>query len=185
MIDWTIYLGAYLAAGLSLKVGDDLLDEMEAPSLAWGPLALSGFLFGTLMSTSEWDLVLLGSIVIGVILSGKVNRKEFIIGFVMIGVALLLVDMPQVTEPLERASLLIILFMAAVLDEKGTNWIDKGVNPFTYLFFEHRFTLKVTAVLLAIPWSGFLPAAIGLWMFDLGYEIADVLMKQVRTTEED
>lgn len=180
---WILYFMLYFFAGLSLKLGDDLLDENHNPSLAWFPLGISGILFGWLMSITEWDLALLGSIVIGVLLSGKVNRKEFSIGFIAIALMLILLGVPYISDYLGWLTILIMLFMASIFDEKGVEWIDVQANPFIAWFFEHRFTLKVTALLLVIPWIGLLPAAIGLWLFDGGYELAGFLMR--RTASKD
>ncbi len=181
---WIAYFTAYFFAGLTLKVGDDLLDERYNPSLAWVPLGISGILFGVLMSNTEWDLVLLGSIVIGVLLSGKVNRKEFSIGFIAIVILLLLLGIPPITDYLGWLTILIMLFMASVFDEKGIEWIDSQANPSIAWFFEHRFTLKVTAFLLIIPWIGMLPVAIGLGLFDSGYEIAGTLMRRTASRDQ-
>lgn len=181
---WIAYFMAYFLAGLTLKIGDDLLDEMYNPSLAWFPLGFSGILFGVLMSNTEWDLVLLGSIVIGVLLSGKVNRKEFAIGFIAIAIMLLLFGIPPISDYLGWFTILIMLFMASVFDEKGIEWIDNQRNPSIAWFFEHRFTLKVTAILLVISWIELLPAAIGLWLFDSGYELARAFMKRGTTRDQ-
>ena len=129
MIQWAVYLFAYMMAGMSLKLGDDLLDEFDYPSLAWFPLGASGILFGLLMVQSEWDLVLLSAIVIGVLLSGKVNRKEFIVGFAAIGIILLLVGIPEIIRILDWLTLLFCLFMASVLDERGNDWTDENISP--------------------------------------------------------
>ena len=75
VIEWLLYYVAYLLAGLTLKLGDDLLDELDRPNMAIGPLALSGVLFGFIMSLSEWDLILLGAIVIGVLFIWSVCSK--------------------------------------------------------------------------------------------------------------
>ncbi|MHA2423302.1 MAG: hypothetical protein ACXAEF_00810 [Candidatus Thorarchaeota archaeon] len=178
MIQWVVYLFAYMAAGMSLKLGDDLLDEYDTPSLAWFPLGASGILFGLLMVQSEWDLVLLSAIVIGVLLSGKVNRREFIVGFAAIGIILLVVGIPEISGILDWFALLFMLFMASVLDERGNDWTDVNVSPRASMFFEYRFTLKVSALLLAIPWPLFFPVAIGLWMFDIGYESIGWFMRR-------
>ena len=71
MLEWVAYFSVYLLAGLTLKIGDDLLDELDKPDLSWAPLALAGILFGLIMIVSEWDLALMTSIIIGVIVSGK------------------------------------------------------------------------------------------------------------------
>lgn len=170
MIQWVVYLFTYMMAGMSLKLGDDLLDEFDNPSLAWYPLGISGVLFGLLMVQSEWDLVLLTAIIVGVLLSGKVNRREFVIGFAAIGIILLVFGIPEIAGILDWSALLIMLFMASVLDERGNDWTDESTNPLASMFFKYRFTLKISALLLAIPWPAFFPVAIGLWMFDIGYE---------------
>ncbi|KXH75522.1 MAG: hypothetical protein AM326_08945 [Candidatus Thorarchaeota archaeon SMTZ-45] len=177
MLELLLYFTAYFLAGLSLKLGDDLLDELDRSQLAMIPLSIAGLLFGLLMTISEWDLVLLTSIVIGVLVSGKVNNPQFIVGFVLIFGTLLVVGVPVVTDWLEWMTLLIILFMAAVLDEKGNDWADKEKSPLAFKMFEYRFVLKIVVLGLVIPWPMFLLAAIGLWIFDLGYESAGWLIK--------
>ncbi len=165
-----VYSMVYLAAGMTLKLGDDLLDELERGDLAWLPLAVSGVLFGVIMANSEWDLVLMTGIVMGVLLSGKVNHVQFAAGFVMIVLSLLVLGVPVITDWAGWSAMLIMLLMAAMLDERGLDWTDRHQFPVAYWFFELRFTLKISAILLAIPWPMFLPSAIGLWIFDAGYE---------------
>ncbi len=162
-----------------MKIGDDLLDELYRSNVSWIPLAVSGTLFGLLMANSEWDFVLFSAIIIGVILSGKVNRREFLAGFVTIGVVLLLLGLPTVTDWLDWSTLLIALMLAAVLDEKGNDWADERVSPRAYRFFSYRMTMKFSALLLSIPWPGFFQSAVGLWIFDTGYEIANLLRQKL------
>ncbi len=178
MLQWLIYFSAYFNAGFTLKLGDDLLDELDQPNAAWVPLALAGLLFGYLMTVSEWDLVLLTSIVIGVLVSGKVNRPQFIVGFVLIVSTLLIIGVPAITRWLDWLTVLIILFLAAVLDEKGNDWADRERSPVAYKLFEYRFVLKLVVLGLVIPWPMFLPTAIGLWVFDLGYEFAGWIVRR-------
>jgi hypothetical protein len=178
MLEWLVYFSAYFLAGLSLKLGDDLLDELDRPRAAWFPLSFAGLLFGLLMTVSEWDLVLLTSIVVGVLISGKVNRPQFAVGFVLIFSILLIIGIPVVTGWLDWLTVLFILFMAAVLDEKGNDWADEEVSPLAFKVFEYRFVLKIVALCLVIHWPMFLSTAIGLWVFDLGYELAGWLVRQ-------
>ena len=169
MLDLLVYFMAYAFAGFTLKLGDDLLDDLNSPDLAWYPLAASGLLFGLLMTSSEWDLVLLTAIIIGVVLSGKVNRREFSIGFLIIVAVILLRGVPTISGWYDWLSLLIMLFLAAVLDERGNDWADSSASPRVAKFFEFRLTLKVSALLLVIPWPLFFLPALGIWLFDLGY----------------
>ena len=117
-------------------------------------------------------LILMTSITIGVLASGKVNRIQFAVGFVLIFTVMILIGAPPITSWLDFFTLVIMLFLAAVLDEKGNDWADKNVSPRAYKFFEYRFTLKVSVLLISIIWPLLLPAAIGLWFFDFGYESA-------------
>lgn len=172
MIEWVAYFSAYLLAGLTLKIGDDLLDDLDKPDLSWVPLALAGVLFGFIMTVSEWDLALMTSIIIGVIASGKVNRRQYAIGFVLIFIVVLFVGIPAISSWLDWLTVVIMLFLAAVLDERGNDWSNQDVSPRAYKFFEYRFTLKVSVILISLIWPLLFPAAIGLWFFDMGYEIA-------------
>jgi hypothetical protein len=181
MIEWVAYFSAYLLAGLTLKIGDDLLDELDKPNLAWVPLAFAGILFGFIMTVSEWDLALLMSIIIGVIISGKVNRMQFVVGFVLIFVVVILLGVPPISSWLDWLTLVIMMFLAAVLDERGNEWADKGASPKAYKFFEYRFTLKVSVILISLIWPLLFPAAVGLWFFDLGYEIAGWIVRRNHT----
>lgn len=177
MIEWIAYFSAYFLAGLLLKTGDDLLDELDRSDLSWIPLTLSGLLFGLIMTVSEWDLALMTSIIIGVFVSGKVNRPQFVLGFVVIIITVILRGLPLVSGLLDWLALVVMMFFAAVLDERGNDWTDQQVSPRAYRFFKYRFTLKVSILLLSIPWPLLFPTAIGLWFFDLGYEIVAWIVK--------
>ena len=177
-LEFLMYLIFYFAAGATLKLGDDLLDELEDSYLAVVPLIIAGGFFGYLMAFSEWDLVLLSSIIIGVILSGKVDNISYLGGFITIFFFLILFGIPSVTDWYGWSALLISLLLAAVLDEKGNDWADRNASPKASKFFEYRLTLKVSVLLLSIPWPDFLFAAIGLWCFDVGYELAHWLIKK-------
>jgi len=164
MLEWVFYYGAYCLAGFTLKLGDDLLDEFDKPIIALVPLALSGLLFGLVMTVSELDLVLMVAIVIGVALSGKVNRPQFLVGFVLIGVVLFVIGVPIITS-----------------------WLDWFVILGTLLvgFFRFRFTLKLSVLILAVIWTAFLPSAIGLWLLDLGYETVGYITRTASIGKSD
>jgi ABC-type amino acid transport system permease subunit len=177
MIEWVMYFSAYFLAGLMLKMGDDFLDELNRSDLSWVPLAISGILFGLIMTVSEWDLALMTSIIIGVLASGKVNRPPFLVGFVAIAIVVILRGLPTVSGILDWLALVVMMFLAAVLDERGNDWANQQISPAAYQFFRFRFTLKISVLLLSIPWPLLLPTAIGLWFFDLGYEIVAWIVK--------
>ncbi len=175
--EFILYLSVYFSAGVSLKLGDDLLDELERPSLAGAPLALAGVFFGILMAVSEWDLVLLSAIIIGVILSGKVDSVGYLGGFAAIFGILLILGVPPISDWFGWLALLVCLLLAAILDERGNDWADETASPRASRFFAYRLTLKLSVLLLSIPWPPFLFAAVGLWFFDGGYELVGWLVR--------
>jgi hypothetical protein len=185
MLEWIAYFVGYSLAGMTLKVGDDLLDELDQQSLAWVPLTLSGLLFGLLMTISEWDFILLTSIVIGVLISGKINKIQYIAGFAAIFVVLLLRGIPLIANWPERLILLILLLIAAIFDERGNDWVEGKQTRLVDLFFKYRFGLKFAVLILVVPWPLFLSSAIGLWIFDIGYEIAGWLVRTKYLEEPD
>jgi len=105
-------------------------------------------------------------------LSGKVNRPQYLVGFIMIGASLLLGGIPAINSGFVLFALLFILLLAAIIDERGNDWADSDERRWISYFFYYRFTLKVAVILLSIIWPAFFAAALGLWMFDLGYELA-------------
>jgi hypothetical protein len=182
---WIVYFAMYWSAGFTLKAGDDFLDELNRPGLAWFPLTLSGLLFGLIMTLSQWDMVLLSAILIGVVLTGKVNRPQFVVGFLMIGILLVIRGVPLVTDWFDWWSLLLMLLFAAAIDEVGHEGVGRAKGSRDSWFFKYRFTLKCSVLLLCILWPSFLPSAVGLWFFDLGYEIAGRLTKARRSVSLD
>lgn len=175
MIEVVLFLLAYFGAGFTLKMGDDFLDDYGRPSYAWLPFAVSGALFGFLMAESQWDLLLFSSIIIGVLVSGKVNKPQFSIGFIMIGIMLLIRGFPIITSLTEWLLVLVILLIASVVDERGNDWADRQQTIFVSKFFKYRFTLKISVLFLSVFWPGFWKTAVGLWLFDMGYEIAGMV----------
>ena len=114
-------------------------------------------------------------------MSGKVNRPQFIVGFIMMSALLLLGGIPVISNGTALFALLFILLLAAIVDERGNDWTDSGEGKWTAYFFHYRFTLKVAVVLLSIIWTPFFATAVGLWFFDLGYELAGFVFSRWTT----
>ena len=183
MLEWLL-LAVYWCTGFTLKLGDDFLDFLNEPMLSLLPLGFSGFSFGLLMTYSEWDLVLLTAILIGVVVSGKVNRPQFLIGFILIGAVLLVNGLPVISDLFTWFTILVALLLAAVVDEIQNDRADSDQETLVSKFFLYRFTLKIAVLVLSLLWPGFLLAALGLWMFDFGYEIAGWLARRFRDEHE-
>ncbi|MGV9102645.1 MAG: hypothetical protein ACOC38_06100 [Promethearchaeia archaeon] len=169
---------AYFVAGLTLKMGDDFLDDLKKPNYAWFPFIISGVLFGFLMTESEWDLLLFSAIIIGVLMSGKVNKPQFGSGFITIGLVLLIRGIPVITYWGEWLLILGILLAASIVDERGNDWADKSKSVSVSAFFKYRFTLKLSVLVVAVFWPEFWRTTVGLWLFDTGYEAAGVMARK-------
>ncbi len=169
-LNWTIYLGLYFLSGLNLKIGDDLLDVMHRPRHAWIPLILTGLSAGILLSNSQWDAALLTAIMMGVLITGKIDRPQFGAIFVISPLLMFLIGVPVITDLLQWCAIIVALLLFGAIDEKGNDWADRGARSRVGWFFAHRFTMKTFALLLGIILPEFLPTAIGMWVFDMGYE---------------
>lgn len=180
-----VLLLIYSLAGFSLKLGDDLLDELDRGSLSWIPLSASGILFGIIAVTSEWGLALIAAIVIGVTLSGKVNRPQFGVGFVLIAAVLFVSGVPLPSDLLRWLALVSAMVLAAAIDERGNNWADNARPSILAAFFAHRFMLKVSVIIISFIIVEFALTAIGLWLFDLGYEVAARVTTHLKQRDAD
>jgi hypothetical protein len=99
----------------------------------------------------------------------------------MIGASLLLVGVPVISNGIGRLILLLTLLLAAIIDERGNDWADSGERAVLSYFFYYRFTMKMAVILLSIIWPPFFGAAVGLWMFDVGYELAGLGVRRWTT----
>ncbi len=169
--DLLTYYLLYFVAGASLKLGDDLLDEFDRPRQSWIPLTISGVTFGLLMTNSEWDLALFSSMILGVIVTRKVNRPQFLSGFVSIGLILYVVGVPSITNPWIWILTLFVVSISAAVDETGNDWFENKDRKCVRLFFQYRLSMKFAVLILGLVIPAFMPTAIGLWIFDLGYEL--------------
>jgi hypothetical protein len=93
-------------------------------------------------------------------------------------ITLTILGVPLSTDWASWITLLIILFLAAVLDEKGNDWADEELSPRAYQLFKYRFVLKLVALGLVVSWPLFLPTALGIWVFDFGYELSGWLVRR-------
>ena len=184
-IETAVLLLVYTLAGFALKLGDDLLDELDRSDLSWVPLSAAGILFGIIAVTSEWGLALIAAVVLGVSLSGKVNRPQFGVGFVLIAAFLLVMGIPLPSDWLRWVALVSVMVLAAAIDEKGNNWADNAESSILAAFFAHRFMLKISVVIISFIIIEFALTAIGLWLFDLGYEVASRITARLKLRDGD
>lgn len=170
------FLSAFTALGAGIKIVDDAFDEDKIDhriALALSPILAFLWLYTMILSSSAATVLL--AIVLGVLLTKKIDNKAHLTGFALIigGVLLLQIEfLPYLTA---------VLTVIALLDEKGNDYADNnskiaergmfGKAAYTFLFY--RMGMKLGVLLAAIfgtlDWFIF-PAFLG---FDIGYHLVD------------
>jgi len=162
----------FLAAGISLKLADTT-GERSRSVLSYLLAALSGVLFGILISESKISSAIMLGIVIGVMASAKVNKPNLVFGLV---VALITAAICGFAIPVVWLFLAVATF--AFIDEIGHNRYSKLKSPLRW-FFQYRCSLKVTIVFLMIMTVLPLVYCGGFLLFDAGYEATSALVDRL------
>jgi ABC-type amino acid transport system permease subunit len=136
----------YALSGFFMKLSDDAYDKKKNIFLAVFAGMFCGLFIGYLAVTSADAACIFIAILIGTILSLKVDSLNHIVALLLFVLIVVYIGIPTIG--------IVTLFfcsMAAFLDEIGNDnsWIkNRGRN--IEMFFEYRFTLKVTILIFAV-----------------------------------
>ncbi len=134
----------YALSGLFMKLSDDAYDKKKNIVLAILAGILCGSFIGYLAVTSADAACIFIAILIGTILSLKVDSLNHIAALLLFVLIVIYIGIPTI-----GILTLFICSIAAFLDEIGNN--NKLIkNRKLKIFFEYRFTLKVAVLLFAI-----------------------------------
>ena len=134
----------YALSGLFMKISDDAYDRKKNIILAIIAGILCGLFIGYLAVTSADAACIFIAILIGTILSLKVDSLNHIAALILFVLIVIYIGIPTI-----GIVTLFICSVAAFLDEIGNdNNLIK--NRKVKMFFEYRFTLKVAVLLFAI-----------------------------------
>jgi len=134
----------YALSGLFMKLSDDAYDKKKNIVLAILAGILCGSFIGYLAVTSADAACIFIAILIGTILSLKVDSLNHIAALLLFVLIVIYIGIPTI-----GILTLFICSIAAFLDEIGNdNKLIK--NRKLKMFFEYRFTLKVAVLLFAI-----------------------------------
>jgi hypothetical protein len=134
----------YAFSGLFMKLSDDAYDRKKNIVLAILAGILCGLFIGYLAVTSADAACIFIAILIGTILSLKVDSLNHIAALILFVLIVIYIGIPTI-----GIITLFICSVAAFLDEIGNdNKLIK--NRKAKMFFEYRFTLKVAVLLFAI-----------------------------------
>jgi hypothetical protein len=158
-------LVGFFVLGLGLKLVDLLGDGFWV--VVFG--VCLGFLFGFFVVFDLYSASILLAVVLGSLLSFKVDTLAFKLGFLTLFLVVLYSGGLRVNFPV-----FVFLSFLAFFDEYGNDWADKSlVQDSLTKFFRYRMLMK-TGVLSCVLLSS-LPFEylIAFLLFDLGYEITD------------
>ncbi len=134
----------YAFSGLFMKLSDDAYDRKKNIILAVVAGILCGLFIGYLAVTSADAACIFIAILIGTILSLKVDSLNHIAALLLFVLIVVYIGIPTI-----GIVTLLICSVAAFLDEVGNDnkWIKSRKLK---MFFEYRFTLKIAVLIFAI-----------------------------------
>ena len=134
----------YAFSGLVMKLSDDAYDRKKNIILAIVAGILCGLFIGYLAVTSADAACIFIAILIGTILSLKVDSLNHIAALLLFVLIVVYIGIPTI-----GIVTLLICSVAAFLDEIGNDnkWIK---NRKVKIFFEYRFTLKIAVLLFVV-----------------------------------
>ena len=168
IIDHLIVIIIFILTGFSLKL-TDYLGEHNTGYTTYIITVFAAFFFSLLISESEYSSAIAIGIIIGVFLSGKVNKPNLIVGLILTVFFSLLLGFTfpnQIVIPIS-----IFAFIDEVFHEKFETFY-KNFN----FFLQFRPILKTVIILFFL--LNWLPLIyfIGFFCFDLSYDFTSIVL---------
>ena len=156
----------FTLGGISLKLADHY-GEQARDYLSYFFAAAAAICMGLLISDNPYSSSIMLGIIVGVILAGKVDRLNM-----MIGLGLTLTTAAMLGFSLPDFPLLMVVAVASLIDETGHDRsASKGILA---KFFRFRMALKTIIVLLTVLGWVDVVHALGFFCFDVSYDITDL-----------
>jgi len=182
---------AYLLIGSVIKYIDQVYDEKSNQKYTALIISLpTGILMGLLIATDNISTIVLGSIIVAVALTNKIDNTAFRILFLISMLSSLMIN-NLIFLPVIPFTILVI---AAILDELGNDWVDrltsiKQIYPsrayrILATLFANRYTLPLTALFLFINHILSIEYFIYLFLFDIGYYLTEKVWAQIHKTSK-
>ena len=167
------FLVAYSILGAGIKYIDAAFDDkIFNKSIAMILAPLLGILWAYTMLIDSVSATILLAVVVGVLITGKIDNYAHLIGMLIIFAILFVLRIEFLIIPV------IFLSASAILDEVGNDYIDGGKenlnkeklrDKFLIYFFGHRWVMKIAIIYLIfmgiIPFYFFIAMA----LFDYSY----------------
>jgi hypothetical protein len=167
------FLVAYSILGAGIKYIDAAFDEKTfSKTIAMILAPILGILWAYTMLIDSVSATILLAVVVGVLITGKIDNYAHLIGMLIIFAILFLLRIEFLIIPL------FFLSASAILDEIGNDYIDserknlnkeKITDKFLIYFFGHRWVMKIAIIYLVfmgvVPFFFFIAMA----LFDYAY----------------
>lgn len=161
----------FAGAGVTLKLAD-YLGEKEQSLQAYVSAIFSGALLGTLMQVGVEESSYVSGIVLGVALSGKINRPNLLVGLLTVIISALISGLA-----LPIAWLFAVVALLSFFDEVSHDRLA-GRTELAGLLVRYRVGLKIGTILLAISGLVSVTTAVGFLCFDLSYDATSHLISK-------
>ncbi|KYK23412.1 hypothetical protein AYK21_02665 [Thermoplasmatales archaeon SG8-52-2] len=167
------FLVAYSILGAGIKYIDAAFDDkIFNKTIAMILAPLLGILWAYTMLIDSVSATILLAVVVGVLITGKIDNYAHLIGMLIIFAILFLLRIEFLIIPV------IFLSASAILDEVGNDYIDgekenlnkeKLRDKFLIYFFGHRWVMKIAIIYLVL--LGVVPLFffIAMTLFDYSY----------------
>ena len=167
----------YIAAGSLMKLTDEMADSKSVVgSYKWVSI-LSGILYGSiiglLITYSLTSVYVLGAILIGCLVTGKVDARGHYFALASILLVILVLGVKSVE--LVNPSILLLVAFSSTIDEIANDRYMSFKNKAVKLFFRYRMTMKVLLLALSIPQILSYYPFIYLLTFDFTYYLTEVI----------
>lgn len=165
---------SYTIIGVGVKLIDHVADTTALsafrPLHIWIVTTGLVILIDFLMFFDVYTAVLVLALLLGLIITRKVDNKYFVILTVLV----LPISLFRILEPnnlLLVFPTLVLVILTSALDELLHSASSKIQNKWLYRLSAHRPILKITVLLL--PFFGWLPIfhAVAFWSFDIAYDL--------------
>lgn len=177
-----VLIGFCVILGLDVKFIDQLIDDDEMKKfrfLAFPLALLIPVLMGYLAVIHDPVFGMVMGTALGLLLSGKLDHPAFImaaVGFFIAMIAFVLLF--NVDIAMTSVYLIPLAAFGAFGDEYGHEKVAGGAYPgWVCLFFEHRFLLKIVALVSVIIGFAGLIHLMGFLCWDLTYDVVAVTWK--------
>jgi hypothetical protein len=164
---------AYTVSGISLKLADYYGERSNSP-VAFTLATLAALCMGMLISSNPVSSSIVIGIVVGVILSRKVNRPNLIYGLILTLITALVFSIS-----LPNPWLLVSVAVSSLIDEFGHERYSGGEGMLTW-FFKLRSSLKALMALSAILSLVNMINVLGFFFFDISYDLTSWLIGRLK-----